>query len=52
MSLPSVVMSMYEDIYEECYDFCEKRMCVMGYFPWEIAAEAKKMYEEKLEEMG
>ena len=52
MSLPSSVMSMHEDIYEECYSFCEKRMCVMGYFPWEIAAEAKKMYEEKIEKMS
>ena len=32
--------------YEECLEICTKRMCVMGYFPWEIAAAAKKMFEE------
>ena len=30
--------------YEECLEFCTKRMCVMGSFPDEIEAAAKKMF--------
>ena len=29
--------------YEECLEFCTKRMCVMGYFPDEIEEAAKEM---------
>ena len=36
--------------YEDCLEFCRKRMCVMGYFPDEIEAAAKEMFEE-IEEM-
>ena len=32
--------------YEDCLEFCRKRMCVMGYFPDEIEAAAKEMFEE------
>lgn len=39
MSLPSYVMSMMEDLYEECLAIC----------PNEEAA--KEMYEEKLENL-
>ena len=30
--------------YEECLEFCTKRMCVMGSFPDEIEAAAKEMF--------
>ena len=30
--------------FEECLEFCTKRMCVMGYTPNEIEAAAKKMF--------
>jgi hypothetical protein len=33
--------------YEECLEICTKRMCVFGYFPAEIAAAAKEMFEEQ-----
>ena len=33
-----------EMTYKECLEICKKRMCVMGYFPDEIAAAAKEMY--------
>jgi hypothetical protein len=36
--------------YEECLEFCRERLCVMGYFPDEIEAAAKKMFEEENEE--
>lgn len=32
--------------YEDCLEFCRKRMSVMGYFPDEIEAAAKEMFEE------
>jgi hypothetical protein len=32
--------------YEECLEFCSEMMCVMGYFPNEIEAAAKEMFEE------
>jgi len=32
--------------FEECLEFCTKRMCVMGFFPDEIEAAAKEMFEE------
>ena len=31
--------------YEECLEFCTKRMCVMGYFPNEIEEAAKEMFK-------
>ena len=34
--------------FEECLEFCTKRMCVMGYFPHEIEEAAKEMYEEEM----
>jgi hypothetical protein len=49
MSLPSEVMSSYEDIYEECLAEATKNMAPMGYFPHQIEAAAKKWYEEKIE---
>ena len=33
--------------YEECLEFCTKRMCVMGYYPHEIEEAAKEMFEEE-----
>ena len=59
MSVPSEVMSMYEDIYEECLAEATKNMAPMGYaheapwahvgyFPYEIEAAAKEWYEEKI----
>jgi hypothetical protein len=36
--------------YEECLEFCTKRLCVMGYFPDEIEEAAKKMFEEENED--
>jgi len=38
-----------EMTYEECLEFCTKRLCVMGYFPDEIEEAAKKMFEEENE---
>ena len=35
--------------FEECLEICEKRMCVMGYFPNEIEEAAKEMFEEMKE---
>ena len=35
--------------YEECLEFCTKRMCVMGYFPDEIEEAAKEMFEVERE---
>jgi len=35
--------------YEECLEFCRKRMCVMGYFPDEIIDAALEMFEEMKE---
>ena len=52
MSLPSEIMSMYEDIYEECLTTATKNMAPLGYFPAEIKAAAKDLYEEKCEELG
>ena len=48
MSDASEVMSMYEDIYEECLAEATKNMAPMGYFPHEIELAAKKWYEEKI----
>ena len=48
MSLPSEIMSMYEDIYEECLAEATKNMAPMGYFLHEIEIAAKKWYEEKI----
>ena len=48
MSLPSEVMSMYEDMYEEYLAEATKNMAPMGYFPHEIEVAAKKWYEEKI----
>ena len=30
--------------YEECLEFCTKRMAIMGYFPHEIEATANYVY--------
>ena len=30
--------------YDECLEFCTKRMAPMGYFPYEIAATANYVY--------
>ena len=49
MSLPSEVMSMYEDIYEECLAEATKNMAPLGYFSNEIEVAAKKWTEEKIE---
>jgi len=38
-----------EMTFEECLEFCTKRLCVMGYFPHEIEEAAKKMFEEENE---
>ena len=48
MSVPSEVMSMYEDIYEECLAEATKNMAPRGYFSHQIAAAAKEWYEEKI----
>ena len=48
MSDASEVMSMYEDIYEECLAEATKNMAPMGYFPHKIEIAAKKWYEEKI----
>jgi|TARA_B110000196_G_scaffold216674_1_gene186057 hypothetical protein len=52
MSDASEVMSMYEDIYEECLAEATKNMAPMGYFPHEIELAAKKWYEEKIGVLG
>ena len=53
MTLPSAYGNMVykmrnekeiEMTYEECLEFCTKRMAVMGYFPHEIAATANYVY--------
>ena len=58
MTLPSAYGNMVykmrnekeiEMTYEECLEFCTKRLCVMGYFPDEIEEAAKKMFEEENE---
>ena len=49
MSVPSEVMSMYEDIYEECLAEATKNMAPMGYFPHQIEAAAMEWYEERIE---
>jgi len=49
MSVPSEVMSMYEDIYEECLAEATKNMAPMGYFPHEIETAAMEWYEERIE---
>ena len=58
MSVPSEVMSMYEfmdlmsmyeDIYEECLAEATKNMTPLGYFSNEIEVAAKKWTEEKIE---
>lgn len=33
--------------YEKCLEFCQKQMCVLGYFPHEIEEAAKEMYEDR-----
>ena len=33
--------------YEECLEFCTKRMAIFGYFPDEIEEAAKEMFEEE-----
>ena len=48
MSLPSEIMSLYEDIYEECLEIATKNMAPLGYSPAEIKAAANDLYEEKI----
>lgn len=48
MSVPSNIMSSYEDIYEECLEQATKAMMPMGYFPHAIEVVAKELYEEKI----
>ena len=49
MSLPAEVLSMHEDIYEECLAEATKNMAPLGYFSNEIEVAAKKWTEEKME---
>ena len=51
MSLPSEIMSLYEDIYEECLEIATKNMAPLGYSPAEIKAAANDLYEEKCQKL-
>ena len=51
MSLPSEIMSLYEDIYEECLEIATKNMLPLGYHPAEIKAAANDLYEERCNEL-
>ena len=52
MSLPTEVLLMYEDIYEECLKIATKNMRPLGYHPAEIKAAANDLYEERCDELG
>ena len=51
MSLPTEVLLMYEDIYEECLKIATKNMRPFGYHPAEIKAAANDLYEERCNEL-
>ena len=51
MSLPSAVMSMYEDIYEDILAICVKNMLPLGFNKREILDTVEVLYKEKIESL-
>ena len=51
MSVPSTILSMYEDMYEECLAEATKKMFPLGCSPAEIHATAQKDFEEKCDRL-
>ena len=49
MSVPNDVLSMYEDIWEECLAEAIKNMAPLGYSPAEIRATAQEWFEQRCE---